>query len=69
MEEENTITYKQMVDLGKKQWEVAMQGCPKMLIWLGKNYLGQTDSTMVIAEEDKDRGDEYLDLINDDEVN
>lgn len=29
--------------LAQKQFEVAMSGNPSMLIWLGKNWLGQTD--------------------------
>ena len=35
---------KQKIDLKKKQWEVAMDGNVQMLIWLGKQYLGQQDS-------------------------
>ena len=53
--EEDKITYKQMIELGKKQWEVAMEGDVRMLIWLGKNYLGQMDSPMhIVAEEDEE---------------
>lgn len=33
--------------LGKKQLDVAMQGHAGMLIWLGKQYLRQTDKAMV----------------------
>lgn len=29
--------------LRRKQWEIAMKGNPAMLIWLGKQRLGQTD--------------------------
>lgn len=29
--------------LRRKQWEIAMKGNPTMLIWLGKQRLGQTD--------------------------
>jgi hypothetical protein len=31
------------INLRKKQYEVAMAGNPTLLIWLGKNELGQTD--------------------------
>lgn len=31
------------ISLRRKQHEVAMAGNPRMLIWLGKQYLGQTD--------------------------
>jgi len=37
--------------LRRKQIEVAMQGSAPMLIWLGKNMLGQSDSP--VSEEDK----------------
>lgn len=31
------------INLSKKQYDVAMSGNPTMLIWLGKNELGQSD--------------------------
>jgi hypothetical protein len=31
------------VSLRRKQFETAMTGNPTLLIWLGKNWLGQTD--------------------------
>ena len=31
------------VSLRRKQWELAMSGNATMLIWLGKQYLGQND--------------------------
>jgi len=34
---------KMRINLGRKQYEVAMQGNVSMLIWLGKNELGQSD--------------------------
>ncbi len=49
--EEDKITYKQMIELGKKRWEVAMEGDVRMLIWLGKQYLGQSDNPMFSDEE------------------
>ena len=33
--------------LRRKQYELAMAGNPTMLIWLGKNMLGQSDKTEV----------------------
>ena len=40
------MTEKQIVELKEKQWERAMSGDVRMLIWLGKQYLGQKDSPM-----------------------
>ena len=37
--------------LRRKQMEVAMSGNPTMLIWLGKNMLGQSDTP--VQEDDK----------------
>jgi hypothetical protein len=31
------------ISLRRKQWELAMRGNATMLIWLGKQYLGQND--------------------------
>ena len=36
--------------LRRRQWEVANEGNPTLLIWLGKNWLNQTDQ--VQGEED-----------------
>ena len=38
------MTAKEKVELRKKQWEKAMEGDTKMLIFLGKQYLGQKDT-------------------------
>jgi hypothetical protein len=38
------LTNEERIELRKKQWELAMGGDTKMLIWLGKQYLGQKDS-------------------------
>ena len=38
------------INLLKKQYEVAMAGNVSMLIWLGKNELGQTDKQEVTAD-------------------
>ena len=43
----NRFTAEQKIELRKKQWEVAMDGDVKMLIWLGKQYLGQSESPEV----------------------
>lgn len=37
---------KEKIQLREKQWELAMDGNVQMLIWLGKQYLGQKDSPM-----------------------
>ena len=51
MEEEEknialSLTYEQQAELRKKQFEKALDGDVRMLIWLGKQYLGQADSPM-----------------------
>jgi hypothetical protein len=33
--------------LRRKQFEIALAGNPTMLIWLGKQYLGQSDKTAI----------------------
>ena len=38
------LTAEEKLALRKAQWEKAMAGDTKMLIFLGKQYLGQTDS-------------------------
>ena len=38
-----SITDKDKAKLKELQWMVAEQGNVQMLIWLGKQYLGQTD--------------------------
>ena len=38
------ITIEEKIALKKKQWEMAMNGDTKMLIFLGKQYLGQKDN-------------------------
>ena len=62
-------TAKEKIELRKKQWKVAMEGNVQMLIWLGKNILGQKDSPdskwenpidgVVFIDEN---GDKYLDV-------
>lgn len=36
-----------LISLRRRQYERAMEGNPTMLIWLGKNWLGQTDQVQV----------------------
>lgn len=39
------------MSLRRKQMSVALDGSVPMLIWLGKQYLGQTDSPIIFSEE------------------
>ena len=41
------------INLLKKQYEVAMKGNVSMLIWLGKNELGQVDKKEVVGEDNR----------------
>lgn len=50
------------ISLRRKQFELAMSGNPTMLIWLGRNMLGQTDK-IDVALEDKSNG-KLADLID-----
>ena len=66
---ENKLTDKEKIELRQKQWELAMMGNVQMLIWLGKQYLGQSDKVdnnwenpidgIVFIDED---GEKYLDV-------
>jgi len=42
------------INLMKKQYDVAMQGNVAMLIWLGKQYLKQSDKQEIVAREATD---------------
>lgn len=54
--------------LRRQQWALAHEGNPTMLIWLGKNVLGQTDkveekieqTSRVISESPEQTEDEWL---------
>ena len=48
---EKELNKEQLVELRKKQFEMAMDGDVRMLIWLGKQYLGQKENPEVITEE------------------
>ena len=39
--------------LRRRQWEVANEGNPTMLVWLGKNWLNQTDQQKSDDEDNK----------------
>ena len=60
-ESENSISFEECIELGKKQWEGAMKGDVRMLIWLGKKYLNQSESPMVLKE-DKEELPQGFDL-------
>lgn len=55
------------INLRKKQYDVAMQGNVTMLIWLGKNMLGQSDKNEIKSVEkfniDSMSSDEKLEMI------
>ena len=36
--------------LRRKQYSIAMNGNPTMLVWLGKNWLGQTDKSEIALD-------------------
>jgi hypothetical protein len=51
--------------LRRKQFEIAMSGNVSMLIWLGKNRLGQTDKQAISAEIKRhDEGDRLFGIVN-----
>lgn len=51
MDDDRVYTPEQIVALRKKQFEMAMDGDVRMLIWLGKQVLGQSDNPMFSDEE------------------
>ena len=46
--------------LRRMQWKAAMNGSVTMLIWLGKQYLGQADKTNYIDESNYNNNKEAL---------
>ena len=51
------IPLKDKLELKQKQWDVAMEdGNVQMLIWLGKQYLGQSDKPSDIKEDELPSG-------------
>ena len=55
------MTNKEKVALKKKQYEIAMTGDTRMLIWLGKQYLGQKDSPIEMDMTEKYEGVVFVD--------
>ena len=56
----------QLVELRQKQFDMAMNGDVRLLIWLGKQYLGQKDSPEFMTDELCDGFD--LNEITDDDM-
>ena len=51
------IPLKDKLELKQKQWDVAMEdGNVQMLIWLGKQYLGQSEKPSDIKEDELPSG-------------
>ena len=49
--ERTLMTDKEKIELKKKQWDLAMDGDVRMLIWLGKQYLGQKETPDFIKDD------------------
>ena len=45
------LAIEQLIELRQKQFQMAMDGDVKMLIWLGKQMLGQADKQEVTTTE------------------
>ena len=45
------LKQEQLIALRQKQFQMAMDGDVRLLIWLGKQYLGQKDSPEVMVDE------------------
>ena len=56
---------KEKIALREKQWEKAMSGDVKMLIWLGKQYLGQKDSPMDMNVNELPEGFDLIEIADD----
>jgi len=50
------MTKEKKKELEDKQWDVAMEGNVQMLIWLGKQYLGQSDKPNDIERDELPTG-------------
>lgn len=46
--------------LRRRQWQSAMEGNPRLLIWLGKQILGQTDRQIIETRDNKLTFDQYV---------
>jgi hypothetical protein len=47
----NELRKEQLVQLRQRQFQMAMDGDVRLLIWLGKQYLGQKDNPEVVTDE------------------
>jgi len=56
------------ISLRRKQFQVAIDGNVSMLIWLGKQFLGQTDTRQVEMLNEKDTKDDWLKKLSDDDL-
>ena len=65
MNENDELRKEQLVEIRQKQFQMAMDGNVQMLIWLGKQYLGQKDSPEFMTDELCDGFD--LEVIDDDD--
>ena len=45
------LAIEQLIELRQKQFQMAMDGDVRMLIWLGKQYLNQKDSPEVVVND------------------
>jgi len=50
-EDKKELRQEQLIELRQKQFEMAMNGDVRMLIWLGKQYLGQSEKPEVVTDE------------------
>lgn len=57
------------ISLRRKQFEVAMAGDKTLLVWLGKNWLGQRDIQEVYAEAGESTIEQIAKMIMDDKKN
>ena len=69
MKKEDEITIEEKIALRKKQFDLAMEGNVQMLIFLGKQYLGQKDNLPIEFNKPikdivfvDDSGEEYIEL-------
>lgn len=56
------------ISLRRKQFQVAIDGNVSMLIWLGKQFLGQVDGRHIDITKEKDTKDDWLKKLSDDDL-
>lgn len=56
------------ISLRRKQFQVAIDGNVSMLIWLGKQFLHQTDSRQIDVVKEKDTKDDWLKKLSNDDL-